>query len=196
MGDRYGIWFGRMGTFFKFEMMTFYLSGTLGWWCWWDKILLTSGDIYNPSHTMGVFDVFMLYLLYQLLNHPSTVCINKHIGGINFVLLVVSNVRTNIAPHFSGNFRCIFAVSFRELSTFKTQKRGAHPMNPGVGNHIPHYVFAATQLGLCLGPRIAEASSFAAGHLQHGERFTSHVLLGQWWIDGEMEWKIPSQAHL
>ena len=47
-------------TFFKFEMMTFYLSGTL---VWWDKISLTSGDIYNPSQTLGVVDVFMVYFI-------------------------------------------------------------------------------------------------------------------------------------
>ena len=39
-------------------------------------------------------------------------------------------------------------------------------MNPGDGNHIPHYVFAGTQLDRLAG----EASSFAACHLQHGEQ--------------------------
>ena len=68
-------------------------------------------------------------------------------------------------------------------------------MNPGDGNHIPHYVFAATQLGLCLGPRIGEASSFAAGHLQHGE-LAFHVLLVN---DGSIECdgvKVPFSTSL
>ena len=187
-----------MGTFFKFEMMTFYLSGTLGWWCWWDKISLTSGDIYNLSQTMGVVDVFMVYLLYQLLNHPSTVCINKHMedyGGIHFMFLVPSNVRTNIAPPpFFRKFAGAFAVSFREFPRFLNTKTWCPPYEPwGWKPYSPLCICCYSTWPL---PRTSDWGGIKLCCWPPSTwRACVSCVVGQWWID-RMWWSESTFQHI